>query len=252
MLSAHNIRLSYGGIHAVDDVSLTVERNKIVGLIGTNGAGKTSLFNVITGFSQPNAGRVEFEGEDITQWSPSRVAGAGMLRTFQTPVGFPRMTVLENMLVFSKQERQARRSLFGGRGPDATLVSEALDVLAEFGLAERANLWVQDLSAPELKMLEFARAMMAQPKILLLDEPAAGVNPALLENLIEHIVKMRDRGVTFLVVDHNLKFISQVCEETYAMADGKLIASGKTQSVIDNPDVIRLYIGGTAEDTEAA
>lgn len=248
MLDVRNIRLSYGGVHAVDDVSLSVPEGRIVGLIGTNGAGKTSLFNVITGFLHGSAGEVEFAGARIDGWSPARIAAAGMVRTFQTPVGFPRMTVLENMLVFSKVEAAERRRFWGGATPSRALIASAMEVLAEFQLAERANLWVQDLSAPELKMLEFARAMMSEPKLLLLDEPAAGVNPALMENLETHIRTLRDRGVTFLVVDHNLKFILEVCEETYAMADGKVIADGPTRAVIDDPDVIRLYIGSGGEE----
>lgn len=251
MLSVRNVSLSYGGIRAVDDVSLDVPKGKIIGLIGTNGAGKTSLFNVITGFTRADSGEVTFEGKRVETWSPARIAAAGMVRTFQTAVGFPRMTVMENMLVFSRKEAGERRKFWGGRGPDRTLLSEALQALDEFGLADRANIWVQDLSSPELKMLEFARAMMAGPRLLMLDEPAAGVNPALLENLVAHIFAMRDRGVTFLVVDHNLKFVADVCEDTVAMADGRVIARGTTKSVIDNPDVIRLYIGGNAETATA-
>jgi neutral amino acid transport system ATP-binding protein len=251
MLEVRNVSLSYGGVVAVDDVSLDVREGGIVGLIGTNGAGKTSLFNVVTGFTRGDAGTIAFEGTRIETWSPARIASAGMIRTFQTPIGFPRMTVLENMLVFSSEERDARKSLFGGRRPPRALIERALSVLDEFRLADRANLWVQDLSAPELKMLEFARVMMAGPRLLLLDEPAAGVNPALMENLQDHIRRLRDGGVTFLVVDHNLKFIAEVCEETYAMADGRVIAHGPTPSVIDDPEVIRLYIGTPPEEAAA-
>jgi ABC-type branched-subunit amino acid transport system ATPase component len=161
------------------------------------------------------------------------------------------MTVLENMLVFSAEERAERRRFFGGRRPSAALIDRAIEVLGEFGLADQANLWVQDLSAPSLKMLEFARAMMAKPRLLLLDEPAAGVNPALLQNLKDHILGLRDRGVTFLVVDHNLKFIADVCDEAYAMADGKVIAAGETASVIGHPEVIRRYIGAGAKERAA-
>lgn len=251
MLEVRDIRLSYGGVHAVDGMSLDVAQGQIVGLIGTNGAGKTSLFNVITGFTRPNGGTIRFEGQDVTGLSATGIARRGMVRTFQTPHGFPRMTVLENMLVFSAAERAERRRFLGGRRPSRALLDEALEVLAEFHLEARADDWAQDLSAPELKMLEFARAMMARPRLLLLDEPAAGVNPALMENLERHILSLRDRGVTFLVVDHNLKFIKSICETTYAMADGKPIAHGPTARVIDQPDVIRLYIGDPL-DADAA
>jgi neutral amino acid transport system ATP-binding protein len=251
MLEVRNVQLAYGGVKAVDDVSLDVPEGRIVGLIGTNGAGKTSLFNVITGFTKGDGGSISFEGQRIEGWSATQIATAGMLRTFQTPVGFPRMTVLENMLVFAREEREVRGRFFGGRKPSPELIDRALSVLGEFGLSAMANVWVQDLSAPSLKMLEFARAMMAEPRLLLLDEPAAGVNPALLENLQEHIRSLRTRGVTFLVVDHNLKFISEVCDEAYAMADGKVIAQGATADVISDPEVIRRYIGTGSEERAA-
>lgn len=252
MLEVRNIRLSYGGVHAVDDVSLDVAAGSITGLIGTNGAGKTSLFNVISGFASGSSGQITFEGARIDGWSPTRIAQAGLVRTFQTPVGFPRMTVLENMLVFSGAERRERRRFFGGRHPGKALIDEAMGILDEVQLAARADVWVQDLSAPELKMLEFARAMMAHPKLMLLDEPAAGVNPALMDNLEGHIRSLRDRGVTVLVVDHNLRFISNLCDRTYAMADGKVIAQGETAGVIDHPEVVRLYIGSPLETDTAA
>ncbi|PZQ98053.1 MAG: ABC transporter ATP-binding protein [Cereibacter sphaeroides] len=246
MLEAKNVSLSYGGVRAVDNVSIRVGEGQIVGLIGTNGAGKTSLFNVISGFTPGSAGTVTFDGKRIDGKPPSEIAGEGLLRTFQTPVGFPRMTVLENMLVFSRADAKARKGLFASGTPDRIVLEQAMVMLDEFGLASRANDWVQDLSAPELKMLEFSRAMMAQPRLLMLDEPAAGVNPAMMESLTARIRKLRDRGVTFLVVDHNLKFISAVCEEIFAMADGRLIAEGPAAEVIRNPEVIRLYIGSAA------
>lgn len=251
MLNVCDVRLSYGGVHAVAGVTLEVTEGEIIGLIGTNGAGKTSLFNIISGFSAKDAGTIAFEGSCIDGWSPATIAKAGMVRTFQTPVGFPKMTVLENMLVFSKDEREERRKFFGGAQPNRKLIDQAMSMLAEFGLSSRANVWVQDLSAPELKMLEFARAMMALPRLMLLDEPAAGVNPALMENLEGHIRSLRERGVTFLVVDHNLKFISEICERTYAMADGKIIAEGLTDTVINDPEVIRLYIGTGPKEAAA-
>ncbi|MEP0321467.1 ABC transporter ATP-binding protein [Bauldia litoralis] len=248
MLEVSNVTLSYGGVQAIDDVSLTVAKGRIVGLIGTNGAGKTSLFNVISGFTRGDKGSIRFNGAAIENVRPSEIAQLGLVRTFQTPLGFPRMTVLENMLVFSRADAASRGRIFGRSKPDGAILEQAMATLDEFGLASRGNDLVQDLAAPELKMLEFARAMMGDIKLLMLDEPAAGVNPALLENLTSHIRSLRDRGVTFLVVDHNLKFISSVCEEIYAMADGRVIAHGDSADVIANPDVIRLYVGTGGAD----
>jgi ABC-type branched-subunit amino acid transport system ATPase component len=155
------------------------------------------------------------------------------------------------MLVFAPEERVASTSVFGGQGPSRDLLDRVMSVLGDFDLNKQANLWVGDLSAPELKMLELARVMMASPKIMLLDEPAAGVNPALMERTVSQIRSLRDQGVTFLVVDHNLGFILQLCERTYAMAHGQLIASGDTRSVIDDPEVIRIYIGSDFEEEKA-
>jgi ABC-type branched-subunit amino acid transport system ATPase component len=243
MLKVSSVKLAFGGVKAVDDVSLEVRKGSITGLIGTNGAGKTTLFNIISGFLKLHSGRIELDGQDITGESASRIAARKLLRTFQTPVGFPRLTVLENMLVFSEHDRASRRSLFSpARVPDEVL-AKAIEILGIFGLAAKRDLWAQDLSAPELKMLEFARTMMAEPRILLLDEPAAGVNPALLERLASHIKAMRDRGVTFLLVDHNLRFVCDICDEIYAMADGRVIAQGDARTVIDDPKVLELYIG---------
>lgn len=246
MLEVAGANLSYGGVRAVKDVSLRVEPGSIVGLIGTNGAGKTSLFNVISGFARSDSGRISFEGRDISRTEPSKIALSGLLRTFQTPVGFPRMTVLENMLVFSQPEKRLRQRIFGPARTAKSIIDEALARLSTFGLEARANHWAQDLSAPELKMLEFARAMMAKPRLLLLDEPAAGVNPAILDSLVARIRGMRDEGITFLIVDHNLKFICDICDEIYAMADGKVIAHGSPKDVTENQAVIDLYIGAAA------
>jgi ABC-type branched-subunit amino acid transport system ATPase component len=157
------------------------------------------------------------------------------------------MTVVENMLVFAPEHAAARRSPWARGRISGAAVARALGILREFGLAARADDWAQDLGAPELKMLEFARATMAAPRLMMLDEPAAGVNPALMENLAAQIRGLRDRGVTFLVVDHNLKFISAVCEEVFAMADGRVIARGSCAEVIANPEVVRLYIGSGEE-----
>jgi len=243
MLDVRACRLAFGGVKAIDDVSLTVAEGSITGLIGTNGAGKTTLFNIVSGFLKPHAGTIRFCDADITAEEPSRIAGRGIVRTFQTPTGFPRMTVMENMLVFSAHDRDRRRSLFAGARVPRETLDAAGAILADFGLHAKRDSWVQDLSAPDLKMLEFARAMMAKPALLMLDEPAAGVNPALIESLAARIRLLREQGVTFLLVDHNLKFVCSVCDTIYAMADGRIIAEGSPDEVIRDPKVLELYIG---------
>lgn len=246
MLQARNVHMRFGGIKAVSDVSIEVEKGRIVGLIGANGAGKTTLFNVISGFLRPSSGSVAFEGRDITGWSPYRIAKLGVLRTFQTPEGFPRMTVMENMLVFDHAaDTRVGHALFSPRSGaiDEATAERARGIAADLGLKEKLDTWAQDLSAPELKLLEFARAMMSGARLLLLDEPAAGVNPALMDRLVGLIRGLNAKGATFIIVDHNLGFISKVCNRIYAMADGALIASGTSKQVLENPAVIDCYIG---------
>ncbi len=247
MLETHAISKRFGGVTAVDDVSLEVSEGAIVGLIGTNGAGKTTLFNVISGYLRADGGCVIFDGEDISNCAPYESASKGLLRTFQTPIGFQKLTVMENMLVFQKnQDTSIGHALWSplNAGSVAPETAERIDrILSTFGLAAKQGTWVHDLAAPELKMLEFARTLMADPKILLLDEPAAGVNPALLEQLVFTIEDFRRSGVTFLIVDHNLRFICQVCDHIYAMADGRVISSGTPDAVVNDMAVIECYIG---------
>jgi len=252
MLEVHDIHRSFGGIKAVEGVSLNVEKGRIVGLIGTNGAGKTTLFNVVSGYLGADAGRVTFEGADLLGAPPYQIAKRGMVRTFQTPTGFPRMTVLENLLVFLRDNDTSiapalfRRRISGSiSAEDSKLAGEVLEL---FGLSEKRDVWVQDLGAPELKMLEFARATMASPKIMLLDEPAAGVNLALLDSLVDTIFQLRDDGMTFLIVDHNLGFICRICDYIYAMADGQVICEGEPDHVINDKAVIDCYIGSAGTD----
>ncbi|ODN72306.1 ABC transporter ATP-binding protein [Methylobrevis pamukkalensis] len=247
MLDVSSCKLSFGGVKAVDDVSLRVEPGSITGLIGTNGAGKTTLFNVISGFLKADAGSIRFMDRDITARDPSEIAKLGILRTFQTPVGFPRMTVMENMLVFSRHDRDRRSSPFSPARVPAETLEAASAILADFGLYQKRDVWAEDLSAPDLKMLEFARAMMAGPVLLMLDEPAAGVNPALIESLASRIRALRDQGVSFLLVDHNLKFVCNVCDRIFAMADGRIIAEGTPDEVIADQKVLELYIGKSAK-----
>ena len=247
MLEVRDIHKNFGGVRAVGGVSLSVEPGKIIGVIGPNGAGKTTLFNVVSGFLSADGGSAVFEGDDIIGLRPHEVARRGIIRTFQTPTGFPRMTVLENMLVFLKDKQTSIVHALGSRRVAGSISRDESDraqqVLEVFGLAQKRDLWVQELGAPELKMLEFARTVMASPKILLLDEPAAGVNVALLDNLVETIFRLREEGVTFLIVDHNLSFICRICDYIYAMADGEVISQGGPDDVVNDQAVIECYIG---------
>ena len=244
MLTVTNVDKFYGGVKAVENVSLEVDEGKIIGLIGTNGAGKTTLFNVISGFDKLDRGSVNFEGKEISNLLPSKIANLGMIRTFQTATGFPRLTVLENLLVFSENNNfEFYKNFLNKNKQNKEQIDKAENLLKKFGLFEKKNQWVVDLSAPELKILEFARAIMGNPQIMLLDEPAAGVNPALLEQLMEIIKELNGEGITFLIVDHNLRFICDISDFIYVMNDGKLIAQGKPEEIINNELVIETYIG---------
>ncbi len=244
MLTVTNVDKFYGGVKAVENVSLEVEEGKIIGLIGTNGAGKTTLFNVISGFDKLDRGSVNFEGQEISNLLPSKIAKLGMIRTFQTATGFPRLTVLENLLVFSDNNNfDFYKNFLNKSEENKEQIDKAEELLKKFGLFEKKNQWVIDLSAPELKILEFARAIMGNPQIMLLDEPAAGVNPALLEQLMEIIKELNGEGITFLIVDHNLRFICDISDFIYVMNDGKLIAQGNPEEIINNELVIETYIG---------
>ena len=244
MLTVKNVDKFYGGVKAVEDVSLEVDEGKIIGLIGTNGAGKTTLFNVISGFDKLDRGSVNFEGKEISNLLPSKIANLGMIRTFQTATGFPRLTVLENLLVFSENNNfEFYKNFLNKNKQNKEQIEKAENLLKKFGLFEKKNQWVVDLSAPELKILEFARAIMGNPQIMLLDEPAAGVNPALLEQLMGLIKELNGEGITFLIVDHNLRFICEISDFIYVMNDGKLIAQGNPEEIINNELVIETYIG---------
>ena len=244
MLTVTNVDKFYGGVKAVENVSLEVDEGKIIGLIGTNGAGKTTLFNVISGFDKLDRGSVNFEGQEISNLLPSKIAKLGMIRTFQTATGFPRLTVLENLLVFSDNNNfDFYKNFLNKSEENREQIDKAEELLKKFGLFEKKNQWVIDLSAPELKILEFARAIMGNPQIMLLDEPAAGVNPALLEQLMEIIKELNGEGITFLIVDHNLRFICDISDFIYVMNDGKLIAQGNPEEIINNELVIETYIG---------
>ena len=243
MLTVTNVDKFYGGVKAVENVSLEVEEGKIIGLIGTNGAGKTTLFN-ISGFDKLDRGSVNFEGQEISNLLPSKIAKLGMIRTFQTATGFPKLTVLENLLVFSDNNNfDFYKNFLNKSEKNKEQIDKAEELLKKFGLFEKKNQWVIDLSAPELKILEFARAIMGNPQIMLLDEPAAGVNPALLEQLMEIIKELNGEGITFLIVDHNLRFICDISDFIYVMNDGKLIAQGNPEEIINNELVIETYIG---------
>ena len=251
MLACHEITKRFGGLRAVHKCSIEVREHSIVGLIGPNGAGKSTLFNVVAGVYHPSEGEVVFRGKIISNLPPWSVARLGIARTFQTPHGLPHMTVMENMM--AAPLAQSGESFWRGLILDWAVLrqerthrAEAHRLLDSIGLLDRRNELVANLSAGEARMVELARQLMLQPAILLLDEPAAGINPALTEDLLALLRRLRRDGTTILAIDHNLGFIMDLCDSIYVMQQGEIIAKGTPDEIYANERVIEAYIGGAA------
>jgi len=249
ILELNGVTKFFGGVTAVRGVDMSVLPGSITAVIGPNGAGKTSLFNVVTGFEQPTEGNVLFQGEDVTGLEPWRVAQRGLIRTFQTPTGFPALSVWENLMVGGTEHRL--ESLWGAlRGvwrPGETTTNErARQVLTELGLWELRDTLLADLPPGDVKLVDFARQMMARPVMVLLDEPASGVDSGSIERLGNLIRRIREQGVTVLVIDHNIGFVLGIADEVHVMSLGQVIASGPPDEVIRDPEVIEIYLGRSA------
>jgi branched-chain amino acid transport system ATP-binding protein len=249
MIEVKNLRMHFGGIHAVDDVSLTFETGRITGLIGPNGAGKTTLFNVIAGHYKPTSGQVLLDGQDITGLTPHELFAKGLLRTFQIAHEFSTLTVRENLMMVPPA--QHGESLLGawlapGRVQhQERVVGEKADEVIEFlQLAPVANELAGNLSGGQKKLLELGRTMMTDAKIVFLDEVGAGVNRTLLNTLGDAIVRLnRERGYTFCMIEHDMEFISRLCDPVIVMAEGRVLAQGSAKQVQSNEEVIEAYLG---------
>jgi neutral amino acid transport system ATP-binding protein len=247
LIEAEGVCKSFGGVQALSDCSLSVPKGSIAGLIGPNGSGKTTLFNVMTGYERCSAGQIRFDGDSITGATPERVFGLGVGRTFQITRLFFRLTVLENMLVATQRHEGWMRSVLRRAGSAAER-QRALEMLEFVGLDRLADSPAGNLSYGQRKLLELASLLVADPAVLLLDEPTAGVNPVLIEQLSARIRDLNRAGKTFLVVEHNMEFVMGLCHEVTVLHQGRTLISGTPEQVRANPAVLDAYLGGGDDD----
>src|SRR6202022_4639439 len=240
LLEVQNLSKQFGGVVAVDSCSLSVPAGSITGLIGPNGSGKTTVFNLVTGFIAPDGGAVHFKARSIAGLGPDRIYALGIGRTFQLARIFPRLTTLENMLV--PVRRAGLRALLS-HGQWGHEKERAMEMLAFMDISQVAGTLGGALSYGQRKLLELAAVMMAGPELVLLDEPAGGVNPALLERIAERLRPLHGQGVTFLLVEHNMGFVMNLCHEVVVMQQGRVIAKGEPREIRKNPAVLDAYLG---------
>jgi neutral amino acid transport system ATP-binding protein len=254
ILVVDGVERHFGGLVAVDVDHLEVQRGVITALIGPNGAGKTTLFNLLTGFDRPNQGTWSFEGEDLGRVPSHKVARRGMVRTFQLTKALSRLTVLDNMLLGATDQRGERflsglfKPSWAAQEESNTARAEAL--LDRFNLLEKRDDYAGELSGGQRKLLEMARALMVEPSLIMLDEPMAGVNPALVQSLLHHVTALRDEGRSIIFVEHDMDVVMNISDWVVVLAQGKVIAEGRPAAILGNKTVIDAYLGGDDEEEE--
>lgn len=244
MLNIQNISRHFGGLKALENVTVHLGPDKIYGLIGPNGAGKTTLFNLITGVLPLSKGSIQFEGKELNKLRPHEISRLGISRTYQNIRLFPSMTVLENVLVAQNIHTQSGvGSIFKVRGSDPKLLDQAAELLKQMGLWTKRKEISTSLAYGEQRRLEIARALALKPKLLLLDEPAAGMNESETENLLQRIEEIRAQGKTILLIEHDMSVIMSICSHIAVLNFGELIAQGSPEEIQTNEAVIEAYLG---------
>ena len=254
MIVVQNVVKHFGGLAAVDGVSMKIKQGTITGLIGPNGAGKSTLFNLIAGNLSPESGSIYLDGEDVTGLKPHMLFSKGLLRTFQIAHEFQSLSVLDNLMMVPSL--QVGESLLGAWfkrekvvRQEAEMRGKAEEVISFLNMGHLANELAGNLSGGQKKLLELGRTMMASPKVVILDEVGAGVNRTLLKEIGDAILSMnRERGFTFCMIEHDMDFISRICDPVVVMAEGKILAQGSAEEIKANEDVIEAYLGASMKN----
>jgi branched-chain amino acid transport system ATP-binding protein len=242
ILEVNNVSKFFGGVKANEDISLTVEKGSIVGLIGPNGSGKTTLFNSIVGTHPIDKGSIKFNGKEVSELPVPVVAKLGLLRTFQQTRIYGKLNCVDNMLISHKPKNDGVFTVFSKMPPE--LNEKAENLLNFVGLYQKRKLRAGDLSFGQQKLLELAMALMNEPKMLLLDEPTAGINPTLINGIIDRLIKVnKEFGITLLVIEHNMRVIMQLAQNIFCLAHGQLLANGTPEEIKNDERVIDAYLG---------
>ena len=252
LISVNNLKKSFGGLKAVDVQELSFKEGELTSIIGPNGAGKTTFFDLISGFQDADSGSIFLKDKDISNAQPYRIARMGMVRTFQLTKVFDRMTVMENLLFSGsniKNDSFLRSfiKLNSQKLYESNLREKANEIMNDLNIGHMANSYARELSGGQKKLLELARSIINEPEILLLDEPLAGVNPKLAEDILSLITKLSDSGITILMVEHNIEAVMKISERIVVLAEGSLIADGIPNEIRTNSNVIEAYLGKADE-----